>query len=588
MNDISTRKTSGWTLFLPKLVTVFREGYSLANLRQDAISGITVAVVALPLSMALAIASGATPDKGLVTAIIAGFFISALGGSRFQIGGPTGAFVVVVFNVIAQYGYDGLIIATLMAGIMLIIAGLARFGTWIKYIPEPVVTGFTSGIAVIIFTSQIKDLFGLKMTEMPAEFIAKIEALWQARATLDPVNLAVALGALAVIIIARRTAPKLPSFLIAVALASVVVVIGNLPIETIGSRFGGISAEIGMPSLPDISTARIMQLMPSAFTIAFLAGIESLLSAMVADGMTGRRHRSNCELVAQGVANLASGLFGGLPATGAIARTATNIRSGAKSPISGMLHALFLLIFMLLLAPLANYIPLAALAAVLMVVAWNMSEIDRFARLLRGPLGDRLVLIVTFGLTVMVDLTVAIQAGVVLAAILFMHRMSESVTIAQAPTGNNNDGETVTGNTKLTGQNRPSGTAPLIRQDEADSLPDNPIMRDGIPDNLEIYRLSGPLFFGVANRLTDVIDSVAGYPRDFILCMDDVPMIDASGASRIEHFISTCHRHGTRLFLVGLQSQPHKVLAGMGILDQTALQVEDDIAGALLKISPSN
>ncbi len=588
MNDISTRKTSGWTLFLPKLVTVFREGYSLANLRQDAISGITVAVVALPLSMALAIASGATPDKGLVTAIIAGFFISALGGSRFQIGGPTGAFVVVVFNVIAQYGYDGLIIATLMAGIMLIIAGLARFGTWIKYIPEPVVTGFTSGIAVIIFTSQIKDLFGLKMTEMPAEFIAKIEALWQARATLDPVNLAVALGALAVIIIARRTAPKLPSFLIAVALASVVVVIGHLPIETIGSRFGGISAEIGMPSLPDISTARIMQLMPSAFTIAFLAGIESLLSAMVADGMTGRRHRSNCELVAQGVANLASGLFGGLPATGAIARTATNIRSGAKSPISGMLHALFLLIFMLLLAPLANYIPLAALAAVLMVVAWNMSEIDRFARLLRGPLGDRLVLIVTFGLTVMVDLTVAIQAGVVLAAILFMHRMSESVTIAQAPTGNNNDGETATGNTKLTGQNRPSGTAPLIRQDQADSLPDNPIIRDGIPDNLEIYRLSGPLFFGVANRLTDVIDSVAGYPRDFILCMDDVPMIDASGASRIEHFISTCHRHGTRLFLVGLQSQPHKVLAGMGILDQTALQVEDDIAGALLKISPSN
>ncbi|OKH87147.1 sulfate permease [Thalassospira sp. TSL5-1] len=569
-------------MFLPKLVTVFREGYSLAHLRQDAISGMTVAVVALPLSMALAIASGATPDKGLITAIIAGFFISALGGSRFQIGGPTGAFVVVVFNVIAQYGYDGLILATLMAGIMLIIAGLARFGTWIKYIPEPVVTGFTSGIAVIIFTSQIKDLFGLKMAELPAEFIAKIEALWQARATLDPVNLAIALGALAVIIIARRTAPKLPSFLIAVALASVIVAVGNLPIETIGSRFGGISADIGLPSLPDVSTARIMQLMPSAFTIAFLAGIESLLSAMVADGMTGRRHRSNCELVAQGVANLASGLFGGLPATGAIARTATNIRSGAKSPISGMLHAVFLLIFMLLLAPLANYIPLAALAAVLMVVAWNMSEMDRFARLLRGPLGDRLVLIVTFGLTVMVDLTVAIQAGVVLAAILFMHRMSESVIISQTPAGNGN----ANNGDKLSTQNR-SGTTPLIRQDQPDGLPDNPIMREGIPDNLEIYRLSGPLFFGVANRLTDVIDSVAGYPRDFILCMDDVPMIDASGASRIEHFISTCQRHGTRLFLVGLRSQPQKVLAGMGILERNALHVESDIAGALQKIRPT-
>ncbi|RCK53613.1 sulfate permease [Thalassospira profundimaris] len=572
---------------MPKLVTVFREGYSLANLRQDAISGMTVAVVALPLSMALAIASGATPDKGLVTAIIAGFFISALGGSRFQIGGPTGAFVVVVFNVIAQYGYDGLILATLMAGIMLIIAGLARFGTWIKYIPEPVVTGFTSGIAVIIFTSQIKDLFGLKMAEMPAEFIAKIEALWQARATLDPVNLVIALGALAVIIIARRTAPKLPSFLIAVALASLVVAIGNLPIDTIGSRFGGISADIGLPALPDVSMARIMQLMPSAFTIAFLAGIESLLSAMVADGMTGRRHRSNCELVAQGVANLASGLFGGLPATGAIARTATNIRSGAKSPVSGMLHAVFLLIFMLLLAPLANYIPLAALAAVLMVVAWNMSEMDRFARLLRGPLGDRLVLIVTFGLTVMVDLTVAIQAGVVLAAILFMHRMSESVTIAQTPAGNGNGNSNGTSGGKPSPKNRPSGSAPLIRQDQPDGLPDNPIIRDGIPDNLEIYRLSGPLFFGVANRLTDVIDSVAGYPRDFILCMDDVPMIDASGASRIEHFITTCQRHGTRLFLVGLQSQPQKVLTGMGILDRNALHVETDITTALQKITPT-
>jgi SulP family sulfate permease len=571
----SAKNSSGWTLFLPKLVTVFREGYGLADLRQDAISGLTVAVVALPLSMALAIASGASPDKGLITAIIAGFVISAFGGSRFQIGGPTGAFVVVVFNVIAQYGYDGLIIATLMAGIMLIIAGLARFGTWIKYIPEPVVTGFTSGIAVIIFTSQIKDLFGLKMAEMPAEFIAKIEAMWQARDTLDPVNLAIAVGALAVIILARRTAPKLPSFLIAVTIASLIVATGNLPVDTIGSRFGGISANIGLPHLPTITMARIMELMPSAFTIAFLAGIESLLSAMVADGMTGRRHRSNCELVAQGLGNLVSGVFGGLPATGAIARTATNIRSGAKSPVSGMLHAVFLLIFMLVLAPLANYIPLAALAAVLMVVAWNMSEIDRFARLLRGPIGDRLVLIVTFGLTVMVDLTVAIQAGVVLAAILFMYRMSECVIISQT-SASDAVGDDVSSS---------ASSRVLIRQDQPDATSDRPITREGIPDNLEIYRLSGPLFFGVANRLTDVIDSVAGYPRDFILCMDDVPMIDASGASRIEHFVSTCNRHGTRLFLCGLRPQPQKVLAGMGILDRTGLHVEADIAAALQKIT---
>ncbi|MDP2698308.1 SulP family inorganic anion transporter [Thalassospira sp.] len=566
-----------WPLFVPKLVTTFREGYGLTALRHDIFAGLTVAIVALPLAMALAIASGTTPDKGLITAIIAGFLISALGGSRFQIGGPTGAFVVVVFNIITQYGYDGLIIATLMAGFMLLIAGFARLGTWIKYIPEPVVTGFTSGIAVIIFTSQIKDMFGLSMAELPAEFIAKITALWQARDTVDIVNLTVALLALGVIVFLRRKAPKWPSFLIAVGGASLAVALMNLPIDTIGSRFGGISASLALPDLPVITLARLTELMPSAFTIAFLAGVESLLSAMVADGMTGRRHRSNCELVAQGVANIASGLFGGLPATGAIARTATNIRAGARSPVAGMLHAVFLLAFMLVLAPLANYVPLAALAAVLMVVAWNMSEIDRFKRLLSGPLGDRVVLILTFGLTVMVDLTVAIQTGVVLAAVLFMHRMSESVTITQSGTHNGNG---------LISQDQPDQMAtPAAPVSQRNHESDIARYRDSLPDNVEIYRLNGPLFFGVANRLTDVIDSIAGYPRDFILCMDDVPMIDATGASRIEHFIATCQKHGTRLFLSGLRDRPRRVLEDMDILTHPQLLCVPDIDAALAEIA---
>lgn len=313
----SRQATPVWHLFVPKLYTTLQQGYGFADLRRDAIAGLTVAIVALPLAMALAIASGTTPDKGLLTAVIAGFLISALGGSRFQIGGPTGAFVVVVFDVIQTHGYDGLVLATLMAGAMLVIAGLARLGTWIKYIPEPVVTGFTAGIAVIIFSSQIKDLFGLTMDEVPAEFFAKWAAFWDARDTVNMANVAVAAASLALIIGLRRYAPKIPGFLVAVVGGAVVTAAFGLPIDTIGSRFGGIPATLPTPQLPEITIARVQELLPSAFTIAFLAGVESLLSAVVADGMTGRRHRSNCELVAQGVANSASALFGGMPATGA-------------------------------------------------------------------------------------------------------------------------------------------------------------------------------------------------------------------------------------------------------------------------------
>lgn len=420
-----------WHLFVPKLITVLREGYGLSDLRSDAIAGLTVAIVALPLAMALAIASGTTPDKGLLTAVIAGFLISALGGSRFQIGGPTGAFVVVVFNVIQQHGYDGLVLATLMAGLILMVSGFARLGTWIKYIPEPVVTGFTAGIAVIIFSSQVKDLLGLSIEKVPAEFIEKWESFWSARDTLNLSAVIVAGVALAVIIGLRRFVPRLPGFLIAVVGASIAVYLLHLPVETIGSKFGGIPDTLPSPVMPSITLARLAELAPSAFTIAFLAGVESLLSAVVADGMTGRRHRSNCELVAQGIANVASAMFGGMPATGAIARTATNIKSGARSPVAGMLHAVFVLLFMLVLAPLAVFVPLASLGAVLVIVAWNMSEVHKFWHLLRAPLGDRVVLILTFGLTVLVDLTVAIEVGVVLAAILFMHRMAEVVSVQQ-------------------------------------------------------------------------------------------------------------------------------------------------------------
>ena len=561
MQQPSTPPPPTWHLFIPKLITVLREGYSGRSFRQDAVAGLTVAIVALPLAMALAIASGATPDKGLITAVVAGLLISALGGSRFQIGGPTGAFVVVVFNVIQNFGYDGLVLATLMAGVILILAALARFGTWIKYIPEPVVTGFTAGIAVIIFSSQIKELFGLSLDQVPAEFFAKLGALWAVRDTVDPATMVIAFGALGIILVLRRYAPKLPGFLIAILVASAVVTMLGLPIETIGSRFGGIPSTFPMPHWPEMSLTKVVSLIPSALTIAFLAGVEALLSAVVADGMTGRRHRSNCELFAQGIANFASALFGGMPATGAIARTATNIRSGAKSPIAGILHAGFVLLFMLVFAPLAYYIPLASLAAVLVIVAWNMSEIDRFRHLMRGPSGDRLVLLMTFGLTVAVDLTLAIEVGVVLASIQFMHRMSEVAAI-----GSDNQG--------------------LLEEDDIDDLTrpasDRYTLRAALPKDVEVFQFRGPLFFGVANRMSDIIDRIAGSPRVFILRLSEVPMIDSSGAGKLKEFIAKCRSHGTQVVLTGLQPQPDRVLRDMHVLNGDAdVHIAEDFTQAL-------
>jgi len=528
-----------------------REGYNFSLFKSDSVAGLTVAIVALPLSMALAIASGASPDKGLVTAVIAGFLISFLGGSRVQVGGPTGAFVVVVFNVIAQHGYDGLLIATFMAGLILVAAGAFKIGRLIKFIPHPVVTGFTAGIAVIIATSQVKDFLGLSMENVPAEFLPKWQAYFGAIASVHIATLLVGVGALSVIAALRKFAPKLPGFLIAIIFASVAVALLKLPVETIGTRFPDMPAGLPMPSLPALSWAKIAELLPSAFTIAFLAGIEALLSAVVADSMTGTRHRSNQELIGQGFANLGSVLFGGLPATGAIARTATNIKAGGKTPVAGMMHALFLLLFILFASDFMAYVPMAALAAILFVVAWGMSEFDRFVALLRMPNSDRAVLLLTFGLTILVDLTVAIGVGVTLASLLFMARMSETVEL--------DNGKSL-----------------------ADLEGEDPSQRDDLPKDVEVFRISGPVFFGVAGELLDAMRKIGRTPKVIILRMRLVPMLDASGVTMIEEFIEQARLSGAQIILSGVRAQPKEMLKRIGLPgDRSGISFESDYPAAL-------
>ena len=522
-----------WAQFTPKLISVLREGYDLSKLRADAVAGLTVAIVALPLAMALGIASGASPDKGLITAVIAGFLISALGGSRVQIGGPTGAFVVVIFNVIGKHGYDGLLVATLLAGAILIAAGLFRLGQIIKFIPHPVVTGFTAGIAVIIASSQVKDFLGLAIDKVPAEFLAKWIAYFSAVGSINPWTAAVGTGALMIIIGLRRIDPRLPGFLIAVVAAAALVAALKLPVETIGSRFPNMPTGLLAPALPEMSFALVKAVLPSAFTIAFLAGIEALLSCVVADGMTGFRHRSNQELIGQGVANIASAMFGGLPATGAIARTAANVRSGGRTPVAGILHAAFVLLFVLFGAELMKLVPMAALAAILFMVAWGMSEIDRFIALLRMPLGERAVLFLTFGLTVFVDLTVAIGVGVTLASLMFMARMSQTVAISG-------------------GTNGIIGDDPEIEEQH---------QRDALPPGVEVFQISGPFFFGVAGELLDRLRGMGAKPHTIILRMRLVPYLDASGAVALEAFIHQAEIGNCRVILSGIQPQPLEVLA---------------------------
>lgn len=395
----------------PKILTTLQT-YSWALFRADLMAGITVAMVALPLSLAIAIASGADPAKGIVTAIVGGFLISLLGGSRVQIGGPTGAFIVVVFSVIAEHGYDGLVIATFLAGMILITAGLLKVGNLISFVPEAVVNGFTIGIAVIIATSQVRDLLGLSMSALPADFLEKLPALWEARGTLSLAALAIGGATMVLIVGLRRAAPRAPGLIIAVAATSAVVAFMALPVNTIQSQFGALPSHLPMPSFPSLSVDRVLELLPSAFVIAFLAGVESLLSAMVADKMSGGQHRPNAEVIAQGFANVGSSLFGGLPATGAIARTATNVRAGGKTPVAGIIHALTILIAMLLAAPLAGYLAMPALAGLLILTAWNMSEPHKWKSYLSAPRADQFLLLLTLVLTVVADLTVAIGVGV--------------------------------------------------------------------------------------------------------------------------------------------------------------------------------
>jgi len=514
-----------WSSFTPKLVIVWREGQLARLWRGDALAGLTVAIVALPLAMALGIASGASPNQGLVTAVVAGFLISLLGGSRVQIGGPTGAFVVIVAGIIAAHGYSGLVLATLLAGIILIAAGYAGLGRLIRFIPMPVVTGFTAGIAVIIASSQVGDFLGLTTGKVPAEFLAKWGVYFGALGTISFLTLAVGGSTLIIIVLLRRFAPQLPAFLIALLVASLAVAWLHLPVATVGDRFPAMPTGIPAPHIPEMSLALIQHLLPAAFTIAFLAGLEALLSATVADGMTGYSHRSGQELVGQGVANIATALFGALPATGAIARTATNIRAGGRTPLAGLFHAVFLLIFMLVAGKLISHVPMAALAAILLIVAWGMSEVDRFKSLLRMDVGERALLLLTFGLTVFVDLTVAIGVGVTLASLLFMSRMSE--------------------------------TAGLLPEELSI---DDPAQRASLPVGVEVFRFAGPMFFGVAREMLDALRRSGRRPKIIILRMERVPYIDSSGASALEGFVRQAHGNGTQLILCDLREQPGEFL----------------------------
>lgn len=525
---------------MPKLASVFAEGYGAARLRSDALSGLTVAIVALPLSMAIAIASGVTPDRGLYTAIVGGFLVSALGGSRFQVGGPAGAFIVLVSATVARHGVEGLMLATFLSGLILALAGYLRLGKYIKFIPYPVTVGFTAGIAVIIFASQLSELFGLKLDgREPGPILEKLAALWAARPTINLAAVGIAGLTVTVILLLRRFRPSWPNLLIAVTLASVATALLSLPTETIGTRFGGIPRSLPIPAMPSFSPDLVVAVLPDAIAFALLGAIESLLSAVVADGMTGRRHRSSMELIAQGFANVGSALFGGICVTGTIARTATNVRSGATSPVSGMLHALFLLLFMLVAAPLASYIPLGALAGVLAVVSFNMVERPAIAALIRSSRGDAAIVVVTFLLVVFRDLTEGIVVGFLLGAVLFIDRMGKAVDI------------------------REESVPRLVRAienagEDDDSRAERPIVADD-PDTV-VYRISGVFFFGAAASIGSVLDRIADQRRNFVLDCAEVPLIDSTAASVIEGLVRKARRTGVQVYIAGLKPDMRRLL----------------------------
>jgi len=514
-------------MFKPKLFDTLKN-YTYRQFTKDLMAGLIVGIVALPLAIAFGIASGVSPEKGLYTAIIAGFIISALGGSRVQIGGPTGAFIVIVYGIVQTHGINGLIIATFIAGIMLIIMGLARLGAVIKFIPHPLITGFTSGIALIIFSSQIKDFFGLQMDAVPADFLTKWKIYFQHFGSINFYAVLIAAATAVIIFLWPKITYKIPGSLIAILASTIAVQLLHLPVETIGSKFGNIPSSLPNPTVPNLDFATIKSLIQPAFTIALLGGIESLLSAVVADGMIGGNHRSNMELIAQGVANIFSSLFGGIPATGAIARTATNVKNGGRTPVAGIVHAITLLIIMLFVGKWAALIPMATLAGILVVVAYNMSEWANFRAVLKGSKSDIAVLLTTFFLTVLIDLTVAIEIGMVLAAFLFMRKMIQF-----------------------------SDVSILTKDidDRGNEKDDASIANFSIPAEAEVFEITGPLFFGAAYKFKDAIRFIEVTPKVLILRMRQVPMIDATGIKTISEVYNESKKRGTKLILSEVHSE---------------------------------
>ncbi|WP_062326737.1 SulP family inorganic anion transporter [Treponema endosymbiont of Eucomonympha sp.] len=534
--------------FVPRAFELFSKQaeprYSLPSFGKDCLAGVIVGVVALPLAMAFSISAGCTPAQGLYTAIVAGFCISLLGGSRYQIGGPTGAFVVIIFGIVEKHGLEGLVAATVLAGLMLVAMGLTGIGRFIKYIPYPVTTGFTAGIGVLIFSQQVKDFFGFHITDGSPEFLEEWAGYLSHLTTLDPATLAVGAGTLALIVAVRRFFPRVPGAVVGVLAATLLCKALALPVETIGTRFGGIPQKLPLLTAPAFGWQTARAVLPDAFAVALLAAIESLLSAVVADGMTGDRHNANMELVAQGIGNIASAAFGGIPATGAIARTATNIKSGALSPVAGIVHALTLVLFILFLAPAASAIPLSSLAAVLIVVSWDMSNLPRFARILRrAPKSDAGVLLATCVLTVAVDLTFAVEIGMALAVALFLRRM-----IACAGIKAENDDLIA----ELAFGEIEAGTArEIVALHRSD---------------IEVYEITGPFFFGVADMLQQTLRSVAPRPHTLILRMRDVPAVDSTGIAALESFLAQCRKRKIRVVLCEIREQPRKALEKAGFL----------------------
>jgi len=553
--------------FTPKFFSTIK-GYKKADFMADLMSGTIVGIVALPLAIAFAIASGVAPEKGLITAIVAGFIISFLGGSRVQIGGPTGAFVVIVYGIVEKYGLEGLTIATIMSGVLLLGMGLAKLGTIIKFIPLPVIVGFTSGIAVIIFSSQVKDFLGLTISgNLPADFIEKWEVYFNNIASFNLYSIGISVATVLIIIYWPKITHKIPGSLIALIAATAAAAIFNLPVETIGSKFGTISANMPLPKTPAMSYEVIKNLIQPAFTIAMLGAIESLLSAVVADGMIGTKHRSNMELVAQGIANIVTPMFGGIPATGAIARTATNIKNGGRTPVAGMVHALVLFLILLLLGQWAKLIPLSCLAGILVVVAYNMSEWRSFISVVKGQRSDAVVLVLTFLLTVIVDLTLAIEVGMLMAVVLFMRRMSESTNVSMIMQGQTDEQEVAV-------------KAEIKEHQKYDKK------------GVEIYEINGPFFFGVAHKFDDAVRSLESRPKVRVLRLHLVPFIDATGLHNLTQFCKKNIKEGIVVILSGvISSKGRQTMEESGLseflgrenilatLDDEKQRVEEVLAG---------